>query len=302
MKKAILKPILFVVFSAIVIIAIALFLIFYPAKGNDDSAYATKITLANKDTIVMNIYEEITLKDNFVQVTPSQKLDSVTVSVKPVSDKNVNGLTVINNKIKAYLTGSYTVKFSVEGKINTLSTSVRVTVRDDNAKIDVSRSNFVSSSEYDLSEAFVIADNNYAYEIDNTEILEISNNKLITKNVGQTRIHFYYDSEFYTSDYSFLLNVDQKPVESDYEFVYRIRHDAESITILYQLKYNKDDYVYQYAEISYSNETAVKEILNSSGMLVLKPLDNDGSVTITFVFHDRELTITKTIDLNLANI
>lgn len=217
------KNVIFIVFSVIVIVSIAITLIFIPKEtkplnynsdnNTDNELYAESFSLNMPDTIQILKGTSVGLLPGYFEVLPSQMSDKLTTEIQLKSGGVVNGIQFQNNKISAISAGNYAIKFKMpKTKSTYFSKTVNINVYENQQNSHVYLNNFElkAGDSKNIAELFTIKEG-LEYDITVGANLIMNGNNITANYAGECDLNFVVTSNYLKYNYNFTISVLEQP-------------------------------------------------------------------------------------------
>ncbi len=279
----------FFVFSAIVILSIAIFLTIAPlskgSKTNDDENIS--VILQSPRELTMYLHEEVNLLDGFLLVYPQESVGDINVEISSRSALSKGGLQFDNFTLRASIVGYYYVTFSINlDEDRKVSDTLTVNVRDANPKAELSACIFEVGQEINLNDILTINSNfNYTINISNENVFKLEDNILFAVDKGSANLEITFSTEYFTFKYTFYI-VSIVPEKDNFDIsIIEIKKDGGLIVVEYLVTNNNKQYVNQVvrAEVDDESKAIILEI--SAPLIYIQPA-SDNSFYLTIYFAD----------------
>ena len=320
------KVLIFSVYCVIIIVALILFLVFFPnisAHSSNDSGdniqidspisdqqedsiiYATDLILNCPRSITLTLGESVELLGEYIYVEPSDSYKHLSYTITGRYGSNAEGITFEDNIIKAIEKGNYYIKFSIpSSETESLSDGITISVVEDNNTTIIQTLSIVEiGNEYNINTIFTFnTQANKSIQIDNPEQLILNEDTIIPQSAGEAKVVVSLIYEYIKYDYTFTLQVKDKPQPADYKIqIYSIPQELETgktYAIEYEVIDKNGVTAFQYIRVESSDSDKV-EIMSYDHPLIYVKCKEEGEVTIKITYLIDE-SITKEIKLTVS--
>ena len=216
------KKALYWLYASIVVIVLALCLVVPKLiqsnqdnfnNGNENEEYATSFSLNLPDTINIFVGTKINLKSGYVNVTPSNMIEKLSVEIKAKENSSLSGITLVNNQITANEVGKYSLVFQMPKSASTnysKTISVNVYEEKENSHVYKAINSIEVSKSLEINKVFTIKEN-ASFKIITDNKVSVEEGIIKAKSVGQSKIQFVFTENFIEYIYNFELTVKELP-------------------------------------------------------------------------------------------
>ena len=216
------KKITIAIYFALIIVTCVVTLIIngFSAPQDQNSEYASKITLNCPREITLPVNVEISFMDNAIKTEPASLINKVTYSVyTKAQGTDPNDLIIINNTITCSKVGFYYIKFEVPKSKNYNLTEVLVVhVVNTTDLITQNKSSMIVDDETSLTEMFSISNSLNDITVSTNDNINYDNEKFTALNKGVGEITITAISHYLKYKFDFSLSIVEReeiPTPSD---------------------------------------------------------------------------------------